>query len=348
MVESHNDLDSAPGIKQLSYFIALAEHGSISSAAKTLDITQPTLSLSVGKMEKQLSTQLVVRSPYGVQLTEAGAILAKWAKEVMGCIDSMFSELHEVSSDPSGPVSLGMPPSLSVLLGVPLLETISYEHPLIRLHIAEALSADVLDWVAASRVDVGYAYEVSESDHFRAEPFAREELFLVTAPDNWQGVRDARGLIREPVPANRLAELPLVLHRPGRGAIKMKELISRAIGREPNVVSEIDPLPHIIEMVSRASAYSVLPHGAVVKPAADGLVSLVPIEPKVVRTAYKVRSRLRPVTHAALVVERYMCVIMKEAIGRYDLRVDLLAPADFNEIAPKDMIEDDVRKVDEV
>ena len=151
-----------------------------------------------------------------------------------------------------------------------------------------------------------------------------EELFLVTAPDNWQGEIGPDGVALSAISAAKLQELPLVLTSLTHGARKLQEKFARSVGVQLNVVAAIDSLPHIIEMVSRASAYTILSHGAVIKQVADGTLALVPIEePTIRRTAYMVRKRSRPVTKACAVVELCIFTIIREMVGRYDIKAVL-------------------------
>ena len=77
-------------------------------------------------------------------------------------------------------------------------------------------------------------------------------------------------------------------------------------------------------MVSRASAYTILSHGAVLNQVAAGTLALVRIEePTIRRTAYIVRKRSRPVTRASVIVESYITSIIKEMIRRYKLKAIL-------------------------
>jgi LysR family transcriptional regulator, nitrogen assimilation regulatory protein len=311
-------------IKQLSYFLALAEHGSISAAANAVNIAQPSLSENIAKLEKKLDVQLAIRGVRGVQLTEAGMVLAQKGREIIRDVEKLVDEIRQLSGEPRGPVSLGLPPSLSILLSVPLLETIHSENPHVRLHIAEAMSGDILEWINADRLEVGCVYEVSDSAPYSFEPILTEELFLVTATDNWEGALGPDGVALEPISASRLQELPLVLTSSTHGARKLQEKFARSIGIQLNVVAEIDSLPHIVEMVSRASAYTILSHGAVLNQVSAGTLALVPIEePTIRRTAYIVRKRSRPVTRASVIVESYIKTIIQEMVERYKLRAIL-------------------------
>jgi LysR family nitrogen assimilation transcriptional regulator len=257
-------------------------------------------------------------------MTEAGMLLVERGRAIVKSVDSLVGDLRLLSGEPRGPVSIGFPPSLSILLSVPLLETIHSEHKDIRLHVAEAMSGDILEWLANDRIDVGCVYEISDSSPYSFEPLLTEELFLITAPDNWNDEFGPDGVAKNPIPASRLQELPLVLTSPTHGARKLQEKFARAGGFSLNVVAAIDSLPHIVEMVSRASAYSLLSHGAVIKEVANGTIGLVRIEePTIRRTAYLVRKRSRPVSRASSVVESTIVAITQELVGRYDIQATL-------------------------
>jgi len=321
-------IDKAQGLlnfRQLSYLVALAEHGSISAAASAMNMAQPSLSENIAKLEKTLDVQLAIRGTRGIQMTEAGQLFAKRAAEMLKSLDSMVEEIRQLSGEPRGPVAVGLPPSLSKLLSVPLLETIHSEYPEIRLHVAEAMSGDIIEWVGNDRVDIGCVYESYDSVPFSFDPLLTEELFLVTAPDNWSGEIGPDGVAIEPVSAARLQELPMVLTSPTHGARKLQEKFARSAGITLNVTAAVDSLPHIVEMVSRASAYTILSHGAVATEVAKGTLALVRIEePTIRRTAYVVRKRSRAVTKSCAVVEACIFKIIREMVQRHKLQALLL------------------------
>lgn len=315
-------------IKQLSYFIALAQHGSISAAANALSMAQPSMSENIAKLEKQLDIELAIRGARGIQLTEAGTRLAQRGAEILAEIDDLVEELRHMTDEPRGPVTIGITPSLNVLLGVPLLETINAEHPDIRMSFSEGVSDDVLEWVANDRVDVACVIDAHDSSTFVIEPLMTEDLFIVTAPDNWSGDIGPDGIATEPFPATRLGELPLVLTNPSHAARKMQERFARSIGVQLNVIASIDSLSHITEMVARASAYTITAHSAVARQVTEGRLALVPIaDPPLTRKAYLVRKRSRPVSKACSLVHDYIRVIVKEMVERYDIKSAHLEPS---------------------
>lgn len=311
-------------LRQLSYFMTLAEFGSISAAASALNMAQPSLSENIAKLERQLDVQLAIRGSRGVQLTDAGTLLVERGGAILKAVDDLVDEIRQLSGEPRGPISIGFPPSLSILLSVPLLETIHSEYRNIRLHVAEAMSGDILDWLENERIDIGCVYEITNSAPYTIEPLLTEELFLVTAPDNWDDEFDENGIARTAITASRLQELPLVLTSPAHGARKLQERFARSTGFSYNVVASVDSLPHIVEMVSRASAYSILSHGAVIRQVSEGTIGLVRIEePTIRRTAYMVRRRSRPVSRASAIVEETIFTVVREMVKRFDIQASL-------------------------
>lgn len=70
-------------LKQLEYFIAVAEEKQVTAAAKRLNIAQPPLSYQLKQLEKELDVRLLKRTAHGIQLTTAGNVLAKYAKQTL-------------------------------------------------------------------------------------------------------------------------------------------------------------------------------------------------------------------------------------------------------------------------
>lgn len=311
-------------LRQLCYFLAVSEQGSISSAAAVLGLAQPSLSEHIARCEKNLGAQLIIRGARGVHLTEAGVALAKHAQSILRNVEIAVEDARHFGEEARGPVSIGLPPSMGLLLTVPLAEVIEHEFPNIRLHITEAMSGHIMEWVMEERIEVGCVYQVPDSSHLSVQPLLTEDLFLVTASDNWDGEILPSGIAKEPIALEDIQSLPLVL--PGRphGAREVIERFAKANGTQLNVITEIDSLPQIIAMVDRASAYTILPHAAVINQVASGSLSLVEISsPAIRRMAYLIRKRSRPVSRASLEVENTLSTIVGEMVERYNLEAQL-------------------------
>lgn len=311
-------------LRQLSYFVAIAETGTISSAARKVGISQPSLSEALTKLEQQLSVKLVVRNGRGTQLTEAGAALARYSSDIFRNLDLALEEVRHLGGEARGPVAVGLPPSIALLLSVPLAETVRQELPSVKLRLTEAMSGYVLDWIKNEHIDLAVLYQGQDCRHLDSHPLMTEELFVVAAPDNWPRSDHANGVALEPIAFPDLQELPLVLPSRPHGLRELVERHARTTGTQLDVVTEIDALRHIVTMVSRASAYTILPHAAVMNEVTRGDLMLIPItKPMIKRTAYIARKRGRPVTRASLVVENLISEILNELIQRHKLNAQL-------------------------
>ncbi|MGC4250257.1 MAG: LysR substrate-binding domain-containing protein [Sphingobium sp.] len=314
-------------LRQLYYFLTVVEQGSISAAASVLEIAQPSLSENLSRLERKLQVQLVIRTGRGIQLTEAGRLLSEHSRKIVNAAAQAVDEIQQVHGEARGTVSIGLPPSLGLLLSVPLAETIQNEFPHIRLRITEAMSGDILEWVVSERLDLGCAYEVHDSLPLSFHPLLTEQLFLVTASDNLPpGLdRDAAGI--PAISGAALQSLPLALPSASHGARKVVERFARSRGLQLNVVLEIDSLPQIITMAARASAYTILPHAAVINEVAAGMLTLVRIvDPSMIRKAYLVRKRSRAISRASSSVEQAMKMILSEMIDRFQLEAAVSSP----------------------
>lgn len=313
-------------LRHIHYFLAVAESRSISAAAEVLGMAQPSLSECVLRLEQHFQTQLAIRSARGIELTEAGQALAERGRRFLDMAETLTAEVRQIGGVPSGDLTVALPPSIGLILSVPLAETVLTELPSIRLHVAQGMSRHILTQIEDEYVHLGCVYETPDPARFVSLPLMSEELFLVTAPDNWSGEIGPDGRARDPMPLAQLADLPLVLPNNSHGARTIVERTARLEGVALNIVSQIDALPQIVEMVERASAYSILPHAAVINQIRAGSIAIVPVEGTPLRrTAYLVRKWARPMTRGSLQVQAMIVSILTEMIRRFDLAATCLA-----------------------
>jgi LysR family nitrogen assimilation transcriptional regulator len=305
-------------LRQLHYFLAIAEHGSISAAAPALGVAQPSLSENISRLEECLDTQLIVRSPRGIQLTEAGVALVGHARELLRNATLAVEDVRHLGTNARGPASIGLPPSVGMLLSVPIAETLHAVHPQIRLYISEAMTGDMEEQVIAGKVELGCVYEKPEHSELTAKPVFVEDFFLVTAPDNWPAAPiGPNGQAEKAASLAEIARLPLVLPNRRHGTRELVEKAAKAAGLHLNVIAEIDSLQQIVIIVGRASAYSILTHSGLIGQVESGSLALVPIEPSIQRTVYLIRKRSRPISLASMLLEESIIPILRELLQRH-------------------------------
>ncbi|MFN4065519.1 MAG: LysR family transcriptional regulator, partial [Parazoarcus communis] len=97
-------------LKQLEYFVRVAEMGSFTRASIALDIAQPALSRQIRLLEVELRQNLLIRNGRGVTTTEAGKLLLEHARGVLHQIERAKEELSRIRGALSGRVAVGLPP----------------------------------------------------------------------------------------------------------------------------------------------------------------------------------------------------------------------------------------------
>lgn len=235
-------------LKQIEYFIKVAEFGSFTRTAIALNIAQPALSRQIRLLEVELRQTLLLRNGRGVTLTEAGKLLLEHGRGVLHQIERTREELDRVRGALAGKVVLGMPPSLSRVLPVPLSRTFRSRLPKASLAIREGLSANMLEDLRNGRMDVALLYNPAPSTDIDIVPLCDETLYLV------QRVGTGIG----PVPLIGLAASPLVIPSQPHAIRMLVESELGMRGLRPNIALEIDSVPAILELVVDGAGSAVL------------------------------------------------------------------------------------------
>jgi LysR family nitrogen assimilation transcriptional regulator len=300
-------------IRHLKYFLAISEAPSLSVASQRLGVAQPSLSQHVIKLEEELGAALLVRSPRGVVLTEAGRLLATHARGICQALDTCMAEVRAASGVARGTVAFGMPPSVSMVMSVPLAETVRLDHPQIRLQAIEAMSGFIKTWVEDHTVDIGFLYDLDRKEHFAATHVLDEELCFFSAPDAWPFDTPPG----QPVPLARLAGLELILPSPFHGLRKAIERHAAAAGVVLNVVIEMDAMTQIKELVARGSGHTIFAPAAAYDFVARGeLVKSLIIDPVMARPVYLVRNPAHPQSNACRAVEAVVLDVARDLVRR--------------------------------
>ena len=300
-------------IKQLRYFIAIAEEGSLSAASQRLRVAQPSLSQHVIKIEQELGVTLVHRSPRGIALTASGEILLRHAREICQSMSVCQEMVRESGSVLEGSVAFGLPSSVSMVLSVPLAETVRVTLPKVKLRAIEAMSGFIREWLQDETIDLGFLYDPVDAKLFEAHEILQEELYFFAAVDNWP-LKRAPG---EDVPLAELSGLDLVLPSQQHGLRKTINSYARACGVELDVGLEMDALSQIKELVVRGSGFTILAPAAAHDRVERGeLVASRIVDPVMTRSVYIVRKLTRPQTYVSREVERVTFDVMRDLVRR--------------------------------
>ncbi|MES2412673.1 MAG: LysR substrate-binding domain-containing protein [Pseudomonadota bacterium] len=315
-------------LKQLEYFVRVAELGSFTRASIALDIAQPALSRQIRLLEVELRQSLLTRNGRGALPTEAGNLLLKHGRGILHQVEVAREELGAVRGALAGRVSMGLPPSLSRLITVPLTRAFKQELPQAYLTLTEGFSVVMYDGLRVGNLDMAVLYNPEHSPEVEMTTLHSEELVLISKKENvpesatasaGKTAKAAATRVpreREPISLSQVAALPLILpSRPNAFRILIEsEMV--AIGRKPQISLEVDGLNAILSLVREGLGHAVLPSYTLSNYDDTDQFTLRSIHsPRIMSQLMLVRSARRPSTEtqkkAIEVVQRVLSEAMK-------------------------------------
>ncbi|UYZ83931.1 LysR family transcriptional regulator [Entomomonas sp. E2T0] len=236
-------------LKQLKYFIHVAEFGSFTKAANHLDIAQSMLSRQIRRLEVDLRQNLLVRNGRGVTLTDNGKILLEHAYGIMHQIERTYEEL--TSGQLTGKVTIGLPPTMAKLLAVPITKQFKQALPKANLIIIEALTSTIEEGILTGKIDIGLLHSSTLAADLEVAPLGDEDLCLI-APLDDNGIKQQIFTLEE------VAKLPLILPSHPNSYRSLVETEMAKIGCKPDIVLEMNSVNTILELVYEKMGYAIL------------------------------------------------------------------------------------------
>lgn len=254
-------------LKQLEYFVRVAELGSFTRAAHALQIAQPALSRQVRLLEVELRQNLLLRNGRGATPTEAGKVLLEHGRGILHQVMRAREELGRMRGALAGRVAIGLPPTLARLLTVPLTHAFRRRLPEAQLSITEGLTTSMQEGLVRGQLDLAVLYNAQPQPEIDTQPLMDDELLLVQMR--------APGLQEDPPPLpttlQDVANLPLVIpSRPNAIRMHVENEMTR-LGVRPTIALEIDGVSAILDLVAEGIGCAILSRHAVqhsVKPSA--------------------------------------------------------------------------------
>lgn len=257
-------------VRQLHYFLQVAELKSFTRAAALLHVAQPALSRSVRALEADLGVAVFHRSERGVTLTEAGELLQRRAADLLAGFAHVRDEVGAQARELGGELTFGMPPSMQHLATVPLMRAFRREHPGVLLRFTEGISVTLGEGLQSGRVDIAVLAANEPLAALQSEPLLSEAMYLV-------GPRKARLSLKRAVSIERVAgESLMVTLRPNSVRALIEAALVR-VGRTLVPVLEANATSVMLQMVTAGEGYTVLPYSALHETLAAGRVSAAPV-----------------------------------------------------------------------
>jgi LysR family nitrogen assimilation transcriptional regulator len=297
-------------LRDLRYFVVIADCGSILAASEQLHIAQPSLSIRVKALEQELGVMLFERRPRGVALTSEGMELLSHARQILHAAETARESVRLHARTAVGTVNFGVPTSLTAVLCMPLVETTLAELPDVRLRVVESMSGYIIDWLREGRLDLGLVFGVKSISGVQLEPLIEEDLYLAAdSAETFAPLLDEKG----EVPLDRLAGVPMVLPTQRHGLRQLFDETAQrnGVARVPRI--EIDSFSQIQRLVQRKMGMTVLSRAALHDSLLDPPLASVRIcSPTITRTVSLAYSESRQLTKATREVARRIRAILCE------------------------------------
>ena len=233
-------------LRQLEYFCAIAETGSINEAARKLNMSQPPLSCCLKQLEKELSVTLFLRSGKGVALTEAGKLLYERAGSLLEYARSTSLEVTEIGK--KRVLRLGITSSTAATI-LPYISRFSKAYPDVSFEVRDGATFSLLSYVLDGILDISVARTPMNRE--KVESFVlRKEPMIAVSPPYYQPENKSFAALSE------LSHIPIILYR------RYEELILRTFaenGISPDVFCVCDDARDALLWVREGLATAIFP-----------------------------------------------------------------------------------------
>lgn len=304
--------------RQLRYFAAIHEEGSLARAAERQHVAISALSRHLGNLESELGTLLFIREPRGMRPTAAGLRLYEHARNILRAMTAAEHDLRDEGREVAGSVAVGMAYSAVKAIGVALMQSVLADYPKVRLSLTESLSGSTLIHLMASEVDLALVYNPPHDPRLRTRAILQEDMVLLGRPDIIGGTG--------PIQFDEVLELPLIILRQG--------LSARALLDNATLRKRLEEHAQLQMNSVSATAGSLLagigcaigtPFFMKEHLDAETIVARQIVSPELKRTLYMCEMSDRPATFALETIRQLCINLTLDAIssGRWEAQVAL-------------------------
>lgn len=287
-------------LRQLAYFVAVAEEAHFTRAAERIQVAQPAVSQQIRQLEHELGQRLFVRTRQGARLTEAGAAFLPHARAALSAVDAARASVAALSGLLQGRLAIGALQPLPDRRLPQLIGAFHRRHPGVELRLVEAETEDLLSALRSGALDlavIGTGPYHEPPDDVTSLLLAREPVVVA--------VRAGHALARRSsIPLAALRGEPLVTLTARSRLRPTLEAAARQAGFAPHVVAETTDLRMLVDLVVEGIGSAVLPGSAM--PAVPTVKLIKITRPKIERRLLLVwrRSDVSPAAAAFVALAR--------------------------------------------
>jgi DNA-binding transcriptional LysR family regulator len=225
-------------IRQLKYFLTIAEEGQITSAAKKLKMAQPPLSQQLKLLEDELGVTLLERGPRHIKLTDAGEILLNRARQIIELSDSALKEINDFSRGLKGTLSIGTVSSSGAVLLNERMAEFHKKYSGVKFKIHEGNTFTLIELLNKGIIEVGIVRTPFKASSFECR-YAKPEPMIAAMTREYDWSPDKTTLS-----VGELRDKPLIIYR------RFEQLIQETCqenGFDPEILCKNDDCLHYIQ-----------------------------------------------------------------------------------------------------
>lgn len=294
-------------LRQLRYFVAIVDHGSLSRAARVLHVAQPALTQQIQQLEDELGAQLLHRSAQGVLSTDAGKTFYEHAQAILKQVGDARSAVAQAADKPAGTVALGIPQSVSSALALPLLTAVRAAYPEISLQLTEELSGNLIEQLKSGRINLAVLFDDGQLGAFATTPLVEEEMLFIARTGSQFLPR------RKTVSLADAVRVPLILPGVQHGVRPRIEQLARNAGLSLDNVIDINSVAILKSALLADIGATILAVAPLLTEVRQQAMVALPVrDARLSRTLALCASRNIPLTSAAAAVERLVLKVAAE------------------------------------
>lgn len=279
-------------LRQIAYLIALYEEGSVTKAARRLNVVQPAVSQQIQKLEDELQQPLFQRTPKGMVATPAGDEAYRRLMPILRDLETAKHELSSSKGEIKGHVSVGVIASVASNALSDTLISFSAKYPGVTIWSTGGYTVDLLDMLRTGRLDIAIINQARRRSPLPTAPIIDEDLALIYSSHHPTGFGPGVAL-------RDLPDIDLVLPSTRHGLRTVIDDITEAAGVHLSPRHEIDEINTIEEFVKSSAFATILPRIAVHRALERGELLSTPITPAISRSIVCASNRNRPLSRAA-------------------------------------------------
>ncbi|HHU20209.1 MAG TPA: LysR family transcriptional regulator [Bacilli bacterium] len=274
-------------LRQLKYFIEVAEREHMSEAAEHLNVAQSAISRQITNLEKELGVQLFERKGRNVKLLPIGRVFLTHVKDAIKAIDYAKLQMDEYIDPERGTIKIGFPTSLASSILPELLSEFKLAYPNIKIQLQQGTYHELIDIIKERELNLAILGPVVYDDPLiKGQSLFYEKMYLLLPTQH-------RLSNRKSIYLNELKEEDFVLFPKGYIFEKLIVDACHSVGFEPNIVAEGLDLDAIKGMVAAGIGLSILPESAIGN-LNSNYISQIPISfPDLKRSIGLIRSKHR-------------------------------------------------------